>query len=256
MNGFDTTLSHDYPGLSERFQLSPADPQDATLDTLAEGGAYLRRTIQLFGKHLVSPILEVGCGSGNITLELLASGHRVIATDIDQKRLTKLRQRFSGDGDKLHCQLLDLDALDSWQALPTQPGSVLAINVIEHVYDDVACARKIYDTLRAGGTFAVLVPAHQGLYSDFDRALGHHRRYTKESLHQLMSGAGFEVVSCRYFNLVGALGWFVNCTLLGKVEIPKRQFKLFEGLSPLLALEDHLSLPAGLSVVAIGRKPS
>lgn len=238
---------------------SSTNTQDITLDTLAEGGAYLRRTIDFLGDCLSSPILELGSGSGNVTLELLRMGHDVVATDIDAPRLKRIEQRYGaansqGAAGKLRCELRDLESPISWTPLTPAPRTVLAINVIEHVYDDLACAKAVYDALAPSGAFAVLVPAHQELYSDFDRALGHHRRYTKESLHKLLADAGFDVERCRYFNLVGALGWFINCTLLGKTELPAGQFKFFERLTPLLALEDHVALPAGLSVVAVGRK--
>ena len=58
-------------------------------------------------------------------------------------------------------------------------------------------------------------PALEALYSEFDRLIGHWRRYSKASLRAVVEAAGFEVVDLRFANSLGAVAWFVFCRLLG-----------------------------------------
>ncbi|MFM7686244.1 MAG: class I SAM-dependent methyltransferase [Actinomycetota bacterium] len=73
-------------------------------------------------------------------------------------------------------------------APPYRAPLVLALDVIEHVADDDAFVRdEIAPLLAPGGTLVVSVPAHQLLFTGHDTALGHHRRYSARSLHDLLS---------------------------------------------------------------------
>ena len=236
-----------------------AETQDEALEVLAEGGGYVLRSLRRFGDAIRSPVLELGSGTGNVTLELLRQGHEVVATDVSASRLARLQERMLAElpAAKLRVAQVDLEHSHRLERhLQGSARSVVSFNVLEHLKDDAACARAAYEVLEPGGTFCLLVPAHQALYSRFDASIGHHRRYDVAGVRALLEGAGFAVRSCRYFNLVGALGWYVNCRLLKKTQLPAGQVKLFSRLSPVLALEDALPVPFGLSVIAIGVKAS
>lgn len=71
---------------------------------------------------------------------------------------------------------------------------VLALDVAEHVEDDVSFLASIAARLAPGGLLAFTVPAWPALYSDHDRALGHYRRYTHASARALLEGAGLHVL--------------------------------------------------------------
>ena len=103
------------------------------------------------------------------------------------------------------------------------------------------------------GTLAILVPAHPALFNGFDRGVGHFRRYTKADLREKLESAGFVVERLWAFNMLGALGWFVNGNLLGKTELPEAQLALFDKLVPLLRLESKLPRPFGISYIALAR---
>lgn len=232
--------------------------QDDALDVLAGGSGYVRRYLAQLQPALLSPVLELGSGTGNVTLELLRMGHEVTASDRVERRLEALVAREArevGSGG-LSVRVLDLAKKDFRSQLGNARfRSVVAINVIEHIEHDDECVRAVFDLLPPGGCFGMLVPAHQALYSAFDSKLGHFRRYTIDSVKRLLGGAGFNIASARYFNAVGALGWLLNCRWLGKTRIPEGQFKLFEALASALSVEDRVQLPFGLSVIAVGVRP-
>ena len=82
------------------------------------------------------------------------------------------------------------------------PGSidtVLMMDVLEHAQDDATLLRKATGLLRLGGTMLITVPAYPALFSEHDKFLGHHRRYTRKRLRALIDTAGLEIKDDFYF---------------------------------------------------------
>ena len=203
--------------------------------------------------HVGRRVVEVGSGVGNMT-RFLVSRDRVIATDLDGKYLAILRNLFSTYP---HVTIARFDLND-----PDPPGrgegidTVLCLNVLEHIKDDRGALRRIHDLLEPGGRLVLLVPAIAGLYGSLDRALQHHRRYDRADLLGKLVDAGFTVDVSRYFNLLGAVGWYVNSRLLRRRHFPPIQLSLYDRLVPIFRVENRLNLPFGMSLIAIARKRS
>jgi hypothetical protein len=92
------------------------------------------------------------------------------------------------------------------------------------------------------------------LYGEFDRAVGHHRRYEKRELTNKLEKAGFDVRKIKFFSLVAALPWFINGRLLKRDYLPAGQANLANRLVPLLKLERLIGPPFGLSLIAIAQR--
>lgn len=233
--------------------------QDAALGALSLGERYIERSLRFFWPYLASPVLELGAGTGNVTLELLREGYHVIATDISEERLASLRerQRRRFPGAALETACVDLGAPGALRGLARehQPRCIVSFNLLEHLADDRACVASAFDALPSKGTFCLLVPAHQQLYSRFDQALGHFRRYTQRGVRALLADAGFEVTQSQYLNAIGAVGWWLKCRLLGHTRLSRLNVAVADWLSPMLTLEARTPPPFGLSVVAVGVKP-
>ena len=89
--------------------------------------------------------------------------------------------------------------------LPIAPGwadVVLLLDVIEHLDDDVAGLRGARRVLRKDGVLVVTAPAYPCLWSGYDVALGHRRRYVAAGLRRLVESAGYGVEQLTYFNTV------------------------------------------------------
>lgn len=93
--------------------------------------------------------------------------------------------------------------------------SIIMINVLEHVEDDAALLRMIYNSLSDRGTFIAFVPALPWLFSAHDKMVGHYRRYDKASLEGLLSAEGFHILKCKYFDCLGILPWYLLNVLFG-----------------------------------------
>ena len=77
--------------------------------------------------------------------------------------------------------------------------------MLEHIEDDAGELRLAAAALRPGGALLVFGPALEWLYSELDYKAGHYRRYSLRRLRQLARAAGLEILSVRYFDLLGVL---------------------------------------------------
>jgi SAM-dependent methyltransferase len=203
-------------------------------------------------------LLDVGCGTGATTLGLRRFG-RVVGLDLGERALEVARARGLAV------------ARASAERLPTRPGAfdlVLALDVLEHLDDDVAAAREMLAALRPGGVLLATVPAYPFLWSGHDEALGHRRRYLRGQLAEALERAGFEIALCSY-----AMGSILPAALVVRLGgrwlrrgPARRQSGYLAVPAPLNALlawittaESRLlpgvRLPFGLSIIAVARRP-
>jgi hypothetical protein len=112
----------------------------------------------------------------------------------------------------------------------------------------------LHQVLEDGARLVFLVPFNPKLTSEFDRQIGHFRRYQKGELDAKMEEAGFTVDRQFYFNKVGVLAWWFGNTLFGQRTITVWQLKLYNLLTPIFRLLDRVLPTTGLSTVLIARK--
>ena len=129
----------------------------------------------------------------------------------------RLRQSY-GHLENLRACKSDLTKLEDLRAATQgrELDSVICLNVVEHIEDDVKVLRNFHDILKPGGRALVLVPHDPTNFTDVDKTLGHFRRYTREELSAKAEEAGFIVKKCFGFNRVGGLGWRVSGKILRK----------------------------------------
>lgn len=210
---------------------------------------YLGWIAQLIRPHLGESVLEVGAGLGSIT-DLYADGRRVTATDVSADCVASMRRRFAGRPN-VSVDELDLRAGDD------QLGtfdSVVLINVLEHIEDDVAALTVLARKLNPGGRIIVYVPALNGLYGAWDRLVGHFRRYSKWRMRALAAEAGLEVEELRYVNALAIPAWIA----FSRTEVKQTQARSVSlwdraGVPLTRALERYVEPPVGLNLLAVLR---
>jgi hypothetical protein len=92
------------------------------------------------------------------------------------------------------------------------------------------------------------------LYGEIDRAVGHFRRYERDELTAKLTAHGFEPVEAMYFNVPGALGWYLNSVMLRRRAVPALQARLANWIVPWLGLEQRWKPRCGMALIAVGRK--
>lgn len=225
----------------------------ATLNQLAELDRYNHWIYEQIAAAIGRRILEVGSGTGNITQFLCAGGQQVMATDVVPGYRNEL-QRLFGAKPNVQVGKFDLDKEAPPEFIARPFDTVVCLNVLEHIEDDLFALQQMNRTLAPGGKLALLVPAHRILYGEFDRAVGHFRRYEKRELTGKLKEAGFAVREMKFFSLLATLPWLVNGRLLKRDYLPANQANLADRLVPLLKLERFIGPPCGLSLIAIAQK--
>jgi SAM-dependent methyltransferase len=133
-------------------------------------------------------VLDAGAGDGFVAAGLvsrLPSGSQIVCFD----------EHYT-DADLARFQP---DALPGMRFSRDRPARrfdlVLLLDVLEHVEDDVGfLTRLVSENLAAGGRVLISVPAWPSLYTEHDRALLHHRRYTPATCRALIASAGLDVI--------------------------------------------------------------
>ena len=227
------------------------DPGFLTLRRMQALHRYNAWLAELVEPFLGPTVLEVGAGIGNMT-RVIARQHEVVATDVDPRYLDSLRRLFKNDG-RVRIAHFDLDREPTGDT-GGPFDSVVCLNVLEHIEDDVAALERMREQLRPGGRVVLIVPALQALYGELDRAIHHFRRYERPDIEARLRAAGFEIEHVSAFNALGVPGWFLNGRVLRRKSLPGVQARLNSLLVPLLRVERKLGLPWGLSLLAVGRR--
>src|SRR2546422_10645241 len=164
----------------------------ASLKQIAELDRYNHWVYEHISHALGRRVLEVGSGTGNITQFLRAEGREVMATDVVPSYRNELERLFSAYPN-VRVGWFDLTAEAPGAFVADPFDSVVCLNVLEHIEDDLFALAQMRDSLAPGGKLALLVPAHQFLYGEFDRALGHFRRYERRELAGRLGRTRFRV---------------------------------------------------------------
>ncbi len=195
-------------------------------------------------------VVDAGAGIGTYAEMLLADGHEVVALEYDAAFAEQLKERFAGNA---RVSVFQSDLCDANGLPDFAPGdSMLCLNVLEHVPDDILALKNMRERVKPGGSLALLVPAGPRLLNSMDRAIGHYRRYSKKELERKLSRTGWKVEQSFRFNAFGIPGWFV-AGLLGRKTPGRTLSGLYDALTPGFAMAEKYAIRrmAGLSLVAI-----
>jgi ubiquinone/menaquinone biosynthesis C-methylase UbiE len=205
-------------------------------------------------------LLDVGCGTG-ANLKAFNKEFERVGIDASDAALEFCHQRGlkSLVRAKIEQSGLEKDDFDV----------VTALDVLEHVDDDMQALRELRRVSKPGGFILITVPAFGFLWSEHDEALHHRRRYTTAELESKLTAAGFQVVRISYF-----LATLFLPILFARVaqNLTKRRVEpqathvilpkwLNSAIVRLLDVEKRLlqwtwRMPFGVSIVALAQKPS
>ena len=136
-------------------------------------------------------LLEVGAGVGQ-NIPALAEFGAVDVIEISTVGIDALRQL--PEIRNIMTEPIPFDLDESYDV-------IVAMDVVEHIEDDMGALEWMSRHLRPGGVLFATVPAYQWLFSEHDVALNHFRRYTSDRLRRALPHS-LAVVRCGYFNSI------------------------------------------------------
>jgi glycosyltransferase involved in cell wall biosynthesis len=197
-------------------------------------------------------VLEIGAGTGNLTVQLIPRTLYWVS-DVNPLYLHHL-ERVRLDRPYMEVGYTDGEKGESFPK-DTKFDTVICLNVVEHLADDLTALTNFRDVLEDQGRAIILVPCGPWLFGSLDEVLGHHRRYTRKQLTDLVERAGFHLEHMLEFNRIGVIAWWLNARLLRRRSFGFWQIKLLNTLTPVFrVLDKFLPLPP-LSLIAVISKP-
>jgi len=205
--------------------------------------------------YLQGNILEVGAGLGSNT-HLLCHGYheKWVSLEPDYKLFKSLQMSIDFYG-LSNCITHNgtIDSLDKKERF----DAILYIDVLEHIENDQAEVITASNYLKDGGHLLILAPAHQWLFTPFDQAIGHYRRYNKTMLKRIIPKE-IEIEKLFYLDCIGMMASLVNKLLLKQSQPQLKQIKIWDNfMIPISQRIDPLiNHSIGKTVILIGKKVS
>ena len=224
------------------------------LDSLAQTPRFNRWLADTVQPYVGMRVLEIGAGIGNLSQFLAARRKSYTASDIDEEHMARLRVRFT-HRPNLSLVRCDLSSPEDFGPIRAAADTVICLNVLEHIKDDMTGLRNIHSALLPGGTAIVLVPQDQAIYGTLDEVLGHFRRYSEPELREKMEAAGFQVDRVLHFNRITRPGWWFNGRVLKRRHFSRFQLWWFDRLVWLWRRIDRVFPWPSVSIIAIARTP-
>lgn len=155
-----------------------------------------------------SRYLDIGCGLGYMLDLAFDRGFEVAGVEFNENAVKKLKEKyrfrvFNGD-------ILDYD---------DNPFNVISmLDVIEHLTDPVAAARKVHQLLHPGGIFVLTTMDCDSIVSkilgkrleDFRRIREHLYFFSRKTIRLMLEKLGFEIIDIQYYGHTFRLDFLVN----------------------------------------------
>jgi SAM-dependent methyltransferase len=226
--------------------------QGSELDLFQYARNWKRYFADRLRPFIAGRVLEVGAGIGATASVLMENAPLTSWTCLepDSTLCERLKHVMTSERPAATCRIVcgTLDDLDPSERFDT----VLYVDVLEHIDDDRAELARSAGRLHSGGRLLVLAPAHQWLFSPFDRAIGHHRRYTRGTLVRA-APFSLRLVTAFYLDSAGLVASLVNRYVL-RADYPTRsQVRLWDSvLVPTSRVLDPIArYRLGKSVVGV-----
>lgn len=199
-------------------------------------------------------VLEAGAGIGGTTLLLNKDKEDSwVLLEPDETMRQVLQQKIKDKVLPSNCKAIQgtLNSLDKNDKF----DCIIYIDVLEHIEADAAEIKKATDHLAQGGHLIILSPAYQFLFSPFDKAIGHYRRYNRKTLSAIQP-ASLIRKKVIYLDSVGFFASLLNKIVLRQSYPAKRQVQFWDQwMVPVSKITDRIFFYSfGKSILAVWKK--
>ncbi|MDR2981953.1 MAG: class I SAM-dependent methyltransferase [Puniceicoccales bacterium] len=222
------------------------------LEQMKRARNYLKWQNSLIFPFLGKRVIEIGSGIGNFTTTLAQQADIVVGIEPNQycySQLVEETKNFSN----VSCLNIFSEHIQDHLPLNQRFDTIVSTNVFEHIPDDKKVLDAICPYLIDGARIILQVPAGMWAYGEIDKLLGHYRRYDKSQMKQLFSGIPGQFLKLRYYNPIGALGWWMNARIRKASNQNDRQIWIFDRLilPPQSIVEKIIRFPFGQTIFAV-----
>jgi 2-polyprenyl-3-methyl-5-hydroxy-6-metoxy-1,4-benzoquinol methylase len=227
----------------------------ANLQSLSNTRRLNQWMVKLIEPFFGDRILEVGAGIGNISRQL-PQLEKLIVTERSSVFLEILHQAYGGN-EIVDVVRLDLTMPEDFENVGREVcDTVLCLNVLEHIENDLVALERMSKMLQPGGQLILLVPQYRWLYGSYDQVAGHYRRYSRKDIENLLNKSGYSNIRIKSFNFISIPAWWLNSCLLKRKRMSRIQLKIYDTLVPMMQLLERCIPLPGLSLVCIAEKPA
>lgn len=224
------------------------------LEAMSFAKNYHNWIIDEFKKYLGKNAAEVGAGNGNFTEMVMEHVDHLVAFEPSENMYSLLKKRFA---ENKRIEIINGTFGRNYHRIEGCFDSIIYVNVLEHVENDEKELFDVHKKLVYGGHALIFVPAFSFLYSDFDKKLGHFRRYYKQDFEKFSCNIGFKIVKIKYIDFVGIVPWYIFFVLL-KNQLTTKKVLLYDRLViPVMQKIEKLIIPpAGKNLLVAMKKIS
>ena len=219
---------------------------------------YHRWILREFSPYLGRRIVEVGAGTGGFSKLLLDVKPDQLTLIEPSRMFDELIENLNAKTDartivNYHNTTF---RLVTEHIADVRPDTIVYVNVLEHIEDDAAELSAVHSVLEKGGKCLIFVPAFMALYGEFDRQVGHFRRYSKAELEVKCEAVGFQIVKSSFFDLPGFFPWWIKYRLLGSSSLGSSAVKIYDRLIVPIAsrVEPVMGVPFGKNLIVVAEK--
>ena len=219
------------------------------LDIFDNAKVWIKYVHFLNKKYYKNDFLEIGAGIGSFTDNYKKNIKNIFLTEIDENNLNILKSKYKNN---LNIKIIEKEVADIEEKFNT----IAHFNVLEHIKEDKEEIYNCLNKINQNGYLVILVPAHNKLYSNLDKDVGHYRRYEK-SFFEKLDLKGNLIVELKYIDCLGYLLYYLN-KIFFKNETYPSHFKIFvwdKIFTPLTIILDFFtSYKFGKNILCVIKK--
>ena len=205
------------------------------LDIFDNAKVWIKYVHILNKKYYKNDFLEIGAGIGSFTDQYKKNIRNIFLTEIDKNNLNILKKKYMNDSNVTVVE-------GEINKIEQRFNTICHFNVLEHIKEDKQEIINCLNKMNKNGYLVILVPAHNKLYSNLDKDVGHYRRYDKSFFYNLNIFNG-KIVELKYMDCMGYILYYMN-KLIYKNEVYPSNFKIFiwdKIFTPITIMLDFLT---------------
>ena len=215
---------------------------------------YNKWLYELVKPFIGNRVLEIGSGTGTMSRKVIEDVELLVGLEPNQYCADVLLKTLKNDR-RFTLIKSSIEDCDYQDLKEYQFNTILCVNVLEHIEDDIATLLFFEKIIEPGGRVVLLVPAFPQAYGPIDKAVGHFHRYSKSSISEVLGKTSLKAENLFYSNFLGLLGWFFNARIRHSTSQNDFQIQLFNKIVPLIScIEKRVGCPIGLSLISVSRK--